>query len=47
MEKTERQDAEKLEWLRRAWKEGVDSGDAGEIDFEALKQEARARGGYR
>src|SRR5271157_3561118 len=43
MEKTERQDAEKLGWLRRAWKEGVDSADAGEIDFEALKKEARAR----
>jgi antitoxin ParD1/3/4 len=43
MEKTERQEAEKVEWLRRAWKEGVDSGDAGEIDFTALKREARAR----
>ena len=29
--------------LRQAWKEGLDSGDAGEIDFAALKTEARAR----
>ncbi|HLW91018.1 MAG TPA: type II toxin-antitoxin system ParD family antitoxin [Roseiarcus sp.] len=43
MEKTERREAEKLELLRRAWKDGVDSGDAGDIDFAALKKEARAR----
>jgi antitoxin ParD1/3/4 len=43
MEKTERQEAEKVEWLRRAWKGGVDSGDAGEINFVALKRKARAR----
>jgi antitoxin ParD1/3/4 len=29
--------------LRQAWKEGIDSGDAGEVDFAALKKEARAR----
>jgi antitoxin ParD1/3/4 len=43
MEKVERQEAEKLHFLRQAWKEGIDSGDAGEVDFAALKQEARAR----
>jgi antitoxin ParD1/3/4 len=43
MEKTERREAEKLHFLRGAWKEGIDSGDVGEIDFSALKQEARAR----
>jgi antitoxin ParD1/3/4 len=43
MEKTEQQEAEKLRSLRHAWKEGLDSGDAGEIDFKALKKEARAR----
>jgi antitoxin ParD1/3/4 len=43
MEKTEHQEAEKLNFLRQAWKEGIDSGDAGELDFAALKQEARAR----
>jgi hypothetical protein len=35
--------AEKLSYLRKAWQEGIDSGDAGELDFKALKQEARAR----
>jgi len=43
MERTEQQEAEKLALLRQAWKNGIDSGDAGEIDFTALKQEARAR----
>jgi antitoxin ParD1/3/4 len=43
MEKTEQQEAEKMAWLRQAWKDGVDSSDAGEMDFAALKKEARAR----
>jgi antitoxin ParD1/3/4 len=43
MEKTEQQEAEKLAALRQAWKESIDSGDAGEIDFATLKKEARAR----
>ena len=43
MEKIERQEAEKLSYLRQAWRQGIDSGDAGEVDFAALKKEARAR----
>jgi antitoxin ParD1/3/4 len=43
MEKAEQRQAEKLALLRKAWKEGVDSGDAGEIDFAVLKKEARTR----
>ena len=43
LEKVEKQEAEKLSLLRKAWQEGIDSGDAGELDFSALKQEARAR----
>ena len=43
MEKAERQDAEKLQYLRKVWREGLDSGDAGEIDLAELKTEARAR----
>ena len=43
MEKIEQQEAEKLSYLRQAWRQGIDSGDAGEVDFTALKQEARAR----
>lgn len=36
-------EAEKLRWLQDAWREGVDSGDAGEIDFAELRREARRR----
>ena len=43
MESVERREAEKLGFLRKAWQEGIGSGDAGELDFAALKQEARAR----
>jgi antitoxin ParD1/3/4 len=42
MERVEQQEAEKLRYLRQAWQRGIESGDAGEIDFTALKQEARA-----
>jgi antitoxin ParD1/3/4 len=42
MEKIDRQDVEKLNVLRKAWQDGIDSGDAGEVDFAALKQEARS-----
>ena len=41
MERVEQQEAEKLRYLRQAWQEGSESGDAGEVDFTALKQEAR------
>jgi antitoxin ParD1/3/4 len=41
MEKREQEEAEKMRWLQRAWQAGVASGDAGELDFTALKQEAR------
>jgi antitoxin ParD1/3/4 len=43
MESLERREAEKLGFLRKAWQEGIDSGDAGELDMAALKREARAR----
>jgi antitoxin ParD1/3/4 len=43
MESVERREAEKLGYLRKAWQEGIDSGDAGELDLASLKQEARAR----
>jgi antitoxin ParD1/3/4 len=38
-----RRRVEKLRWLQNAWREGIDSGDAGEIDFAELKAEARRR----
>ncbi len=43
MERFDRTEAERLRWLQNAWHEGIDSGDAGEIDFAELKQEARRR----
>ena len=43
MEKVERQEGEELQFLRKAWREGIDSGVSGEVDFAALKKEARAR----
>ncbi len=41
--RTEQREAEKLTLLRQGWRKGSESGGAGEIDFAALKQEARAR----
>ena len=43
MEKTERLETEKLQALRRARAEGLESGAEGEPDFAALKREARSR----
>jgi antitoxin ParD1/3/4 len=43
MERFDQAEIEKLRWLQNAWREGIDSGDAGEIDFGELKQEARRR----
>jgi antitoxin ParD1/3/4 len=43
MEKAEQQEAEKLGYLRKAWQEGINSDDAREMDFGALKKEGRAR----
>lgn len=42
MEERER-DRETLERLQQAWSEGIESGDAGALDFDELKREARAR----
>jgi antitoxin ParD1/3/4 len=43
MERLDRAEIEKLHWLQNAWREGIDSGDLGEIDFGELKLEARRR----
>ena len=34
---------EKLNWLQKAWADGVASGDAGEFDIDAVKTEAAKR----
>jgi antitoxin ParD1/3/4 len=41
LERMDRQEADYAQYLRRAWNEGVDSGDAGELDFTELKRSAR------
>jgi antitoxin ParD1/3/4 len=41
LERADRQEAEHIKALRRAWREGVESGDAGELDFARLRQAAR------
>jgi antitoxin ParD1/3/4 len=41
LERADRREAEELRRLRGAWEEGVASGDAGPLDFTALKAEAR------
>ncbi len=41
MERMELREAEQNEYLRRAWAEGIASGDAGELDFAELKATAR------
>jgi antitoxin ParD1/3/4 len=43
MERLHRAEIERLHWLQNAWREGIDSGETGEIDFGELKQEARRR----
>jgi len=41
MERMEQREAEQTEYLRRAWNEGIASGDAGDLDFAELKIAAR------
>lgn len=43
LEQRDQIEAEKLRWMQKAWQDGVNSGDAGEIDFAELKKEARLR----
>ena len=39
----EQDDAAKLKWLREAYRVGIESGDAGELDIEVVIAEARAQ----
>ena len=41
MEKQEQQEAEKLRWLREAWRKGEESGDFAPLDSEEIKNQAR------
>jgi len=41
LERSDQLEADRAEGLRRAWQEGVDSGDAGPLGFAELRAEAR------
>lgn len=41
LEKHEQDELQKLGWLQDAWCEGLDGGEASEIDLDALKREGR------
>ena len=41
MEQRDQLEAEKLRWLQKSWETGINSGDAGEVDFADLKMQAR------
>ncbi|MCW1840311.1 type II toxin-antitoxin system ParD family antitoxin [Prosthecomicrobium hirschii] len=43
MASLEREEEAQLSSLKASWREGLESGEGGEIDFSALKAEARAR----
>ena len=43
LERRDREAANSVESLRQAWRNGIVSGDAGDLDFAELKQEARRR----
>ena len=40
LERADRLEADRVEGLRRAWQEGVDSGDVGPLDFAELRADA-------
>jgi len=40
LERADQQEVARVKGLRRAWKEGIESGDAGELDFASLRRTA-------
>ena len=43
LERLDEREAEASARMRKAWDEGIASGDAGPLDFAALRQEARSK----
>lgn len=41
LDRADQQEAERVKTLRKAWQKGIDSGDAGELDFAELRQAAK------
>ena len=42
LERADQQEAERVKVLRRAWREGIDSGDTGETNFAELRKSAKS-----
>jgi antitoxin ParD1/3/4 len=40
LERADQQEIERIKGLRHAWKEGIESGNAGELDFAKLRRAA-------
>jgi antitoxin ParD1/3/4 len=43
LEEQDQTEQQKIQWLREAWASGVTSGDAAELDMEAIKRAGRER----
>jgi antitoxin ParD1/3/4 len=43
LEKSDQEEAERLRWLKQAWRDGVASGDSVPLDIAAVKAEGRKR----
>lgn len=41
LDRADQQEAERVKTLRKAWQKGIDSGDAGELNFTELRQAAK------
>lgn len=47
LERIDAQEAERIDALRRAWADGIESGDAGVLDFAEIRAAAEKRLGSR
>lgn len=43
LDERDREESDKLTWLRQAWQEGMESGEPQGLDMQAFKAEARRR----
>jgi antitoxin ParD1/3/4 len=47
LERADREEEERIKGLRRSWREGIESGDAGMIDFVELRRTAKREAAVR
>jgi len=43
LERHDQEEVQKLRWLQSAWREGIESGNFGPLDLDAVKAEGRRR----